>query len=228
MKAMKEQEVKYSGESAAVLFSGGIDCSLVALLLRKEGHNVHLLHYEHGASISNGLHRIRFAELQQLIGSDKIVLKELSHRGLFRKFALANIEQDFAKYKTSMICLGCRLAMHMETIIYCMQNNIHIVADGSVKYQNDFPEQNGIALEIFKKLYQQYDIEYKTLLSDVESAKDVKYQLLDNGISIQSMEDTCLFSNTFKEASEESIKGFLNERLQECNVYIRERLKLVG
>lgn len=83
-------------------------------------------------------------------------------------------------------------------------------------------------MEIFKKLYKQYNIEYKTLLADVESAKDVKYQLLDNGISIQSMEDTCLFSNTFNEASEEAIKSFLEERLQVCNACINERLKLVG
>lgn len=228
MKPILEQEVKHNGEAAALLFSGGIDCSLVALMLRKEGYFVHLLHYEHGANISNGLHRIRVDELKQVTGSDKIILKELSHRGLFRKVALVNMEQDFAKYKTSMICLGCRLAMHMETIVYCLQNDIHTVADGSVKYQNDFPEQNGIALEKFRKLYQQYDIEYITLLADVESAKDVKYQLLDNGISIQSMEDTCLFSNTFSEASEEAIGEFLDERLQECNDYIKERAKLIG
>ena len=43
-------------KNVVVLFSGGIDCSLVSLLLRKEGYRVHLLHYDHGASISNGLH----------------------------------------------------------------------------------------------------------------------------------------------------------------------------
>ena len=31
------------------------------------------------------------------MGEDKILLQELSHRGLFRKLALANIENDFAK-----------------------------------------------------------------------------------------------------------------------------------
>lgn len=197
-------------KNVVVLFSGGIDCSLVSLLLRKEGYRVHLLHYDHGASISNGLHRIRFQELKNLMGEENILLQELSHRGLFRKLALANIENDFAQYKTNMICLGCRLAMHIETITYCLKNNIHIVADGSVKYQNDFPEQNGVALEIFRGLYEKYGIEYKTLLSEVNSAKDVKYRLLDNGISIQSMEDTCLFSNTFNKAEEKSIKEFLN------------------
>ena len=97
-------------KNVVVLFSGGIDCSLVSLLLRKEGYRVHLLHYDHGASISNGLHRIRFQELKNLMGEENILLQELSHRGLFRKLALANIENDFAQYKTNMICLGCRLA----------------------------------------------------------------------------------------------------------------------
>ena len=162
-------------------------------------------------------------DFKNLMGEDKILLQELSHRGLFRKLALANIENDFAKYKTNMICLGCRLAMHIETIIYCMKNDIHTVADGSVKYQNDFPEQNDAALEIYKK----YGIEYKTLLAEVSSAKDVKYRLLDNGISIQSMEDTCLFSNTFNKAEENSIKEFLNERLSICDTYIEEKMCLL-
>lgn len=214
-------------KDVVVLFSGGIDCSLVSLLLRKDGYRVHLLHYDHGASISNGLHRIRFQELKNLMGEDKILLQELSHRGLFRKLALANIENDFAKYKTNMICLGCRLAMHIETIIYCMKNDIHTVADGSVKYQNDFPEQNDAALEIFRELYKKYGIEYKTLLAEVSSAKDVKYRLLDNGISIQSMEDTCLFSNTFNKPEENSIKEFLNERLSICDTYIEEKMCLL-
>ena len=214
-------------KNVVVLFSGGIDCSLVSLLLRKEGYRVHLLHYDHGASISNGLHRIRFQELKNLMGEENILLQELSHRGLFRKLALANIENDFAQYKTNMICLGCRLAMHIETITYCLKNNIHIVADGSVKYQNDCPEQNGVALEIFRGLYEKYGIEYKTLLSEVNSAKDVKYRLLDNGISIQSMEDTCLFSNTFNKAEEKSIKEFLNARLPICDTYIEEKLCLM-
>lgn len=214
-------------KNVVVLFSGGIDCSLVSLLLRKEGYRVHLLHYDHGASISNGLHRIRFQELKNLMGEENVLLQELSHRGLFRKLALANIENDFAQYKTNMICLGCRLAMHIETITYCLKNDIHIVADGSVKYQNDFPEQNGVALEIFRGLYEKYGIEYKTLLSEVNSAKDVKYRLLDNGISIQSMEDTCLFSNTFNKAEEKSIEEFLNARLPVCDTYIEEKLCLM-
>lgn len=213
-------------KEAVVLFSGGVDCSLAAILLRRKQYKIHLLHYNHGAVISNDLHIKRFNELKLLIGDDKITLTEINHGGLFRKLSLENIESDFSKYKTNLVCLGCRMAMHCETIIYCKLHDITCVADGSVKYQGSFPEQNSLSLEYFKKLYKQYGIEYVTLLSDVSSAKEVKYQLLDNGISIQSMEDTCLFNNTFSPATEESISSFIEERMEICRAYIEQRLEI--
>lgn len=220
---MKKNETQ---KDAIVLFSGGIDCSLAAILLRKKQFRVHLLHYNHGAVISNDLHIKRFDELKSLIGEENILLKEISHAGLFRKLSLANIEDDFSKYRTNLICLGCRMAMHCETIIYAKLNDISYVADGSVKYQDTFPEQNSLSLNYFKELYKHYGIEYTTLLANVNSSKEVKYQLLDNGISIQSMEDTCLFNNTFSPASEEHISSFIEERLEICKSYIDQRLQI--
>lgn len=215
-------------QKVAVLFSGGIDCSLAVLQLRKEGYYVDLLHFEHGASISNGLHKIRYKEIEQVVGEENVQLTEMSHRGLFRRLSLANIEEDFRRYNTSLICLGCRMAMHTETIIYCLRNDIKMAADGSVEYQNDFPEQSKVSLDFFEKLYAHYGIEYKTVLSDVNNKKEVKYRLLDNGISIQSMEDTCLFSDTFSEASNDKISDFLHKKLDMCYKYIDERMKLRG
>ncbi|SES78440.1 adenine nucleotide alpha hydrolase family protein [[Clostridium] polysaccharolyticum] len=214
-------------KKVVILFSGGIDCSLSVLQLRKEGYHLDLLHFEHGASISNGLHKIRYKEIEQVVGEKNIQLIEMSHRGLFRKLSLANIEQDFQRYHTNLICLGCRMAMHTETIIYCLCNDIKTAADGSTGYQNDFPEQNKVSLEFFKKLYGRYGITYKTVLSDIQDKKEIKYKLLDNGISIQSMEDTCLFSNTFSKTEDEKISDFLERRLNICCDYIDERIKLV-
>lgn len=70
------------------------------------------------------------------------------------------------------------MAMHCETIIFAKLNNISYVADGSVKYQDTFPEQNSLSLKYFKELYKHYGIEYTTLLANVNSSKEVKYQLL--------------------------------------------------
>lgn len=51
-------------ESAIVLFSGGIDCSLAACLLVEKKYKVHLMHYNNGTTISNSLHNIRYNELK--------------------------------------------------------------------------------------------------------------------------------------------------------------------
>lgn len=211
----------------AVLFSGGNDCSLVALKYLKRNYCVDLLHFCHGANISNNLHRIRYQELEK-VAPERIQLVEISHKGMFRKFSLQDIEVDFAEHKTSMICLGCRLAMHVEAIMYCKKNDIKIVADGSVKYQEDFPEQDKEAIRMFRQLYSSYGIKYETLLSEISSAKQVKYELLDNGISMQSLEDTCLFSNTFSKANKKEIISFLTRKIPLAQKYLFERMQMEG
>lgn len=213
-------------KNAVVLFSGGRDCSLSACLLAEQNYRVHLLHYNNGAVISNNLHRIRYEELKNLIGEDKILLREFSTAGLFRKLSLSTLEKDAKKYKTSLICLGCRMGMHIETIIYALKNNIKVVADGSIKYQDDFPEQSKIALNLFKEFYSRFGIEYITPVVEIDNVKDVKYKLLDYGISIQSMEDTCLFSNTFSEGHDEDISEFISLRMDFCEKYIKSKLKI--
>lgn len=224
---MKDSVVTNENKKVAVLFSGGNDCSLVALKYLKNNYKVDLLHFCHGANISNNLHRIRFEELER-IASERVNLIEISHKGMFRKLALQDIEEDFEKHKTSMICLGCRLAMHVDAIIYCLKNDISVVADGSVKYQSDFPEQDSESLKVFRQLYSQYGINYETILADVSSAKEVKYELLDNGISIQSLEDTCLFSNTFSKASKKEILSYLDRKIPIAQQYLFGRMQIEG
>lgn len=207
-----------------LLFSGGIDCSLAACLLIETKHKVHLIHYNNGTDISNYLYRVRYNELKTVLGEDNITLTELNIPGLFRKLSLANIEDDFRKYHSNMICLGCRMGMHVETIIYALKNNIHMVADGSIHYQSHFPEQSQTALTLFRKLYEQYDIKYMNPVLEIKEKSSVKYKLLDYGISIQSTEDTCLFNNTFSEAADENIETYIKERIDYCKSYIDRKL----
>ncbi|SFR67965.1 adenine nucleotide alpha hydrolase family protein [Anaeromicropila populeti] len=210
---------------AIVLFSGGIDCSLAACILSEQQYKVHLVHYINGTSISNSLYQIRYNELKCVLGDDMISLTELKIPGLFRKLSLSNIEQDFKKYENNMICLGCRMGMHVETIVYALKNNIQTVADGSIHYQSHFPEQSSAALHLFKQLYKKYGIDFINPVLDIKEKENVKYRLLDYGISIQSMEDTCLFSNTFSKSCDENIKAFIAERLDFCYDYIERKSK---
>lgn len=216
-------------KEAILLFSGGIDCSLSACLLAEEKYKVHLIHYSNGTGLSdNAVYRIRYNELKSVLGEENITLNEINMPGLFRKLSLSNIEEDFKKYGNNMICLGCRMGMHVETIIYALQNNIAVVADGSIKYQSHFPEQSNMALNLFKQLYKKYGIDYIHPVIDIKEKKYVKYRLLDYGISIQSLEDTCLFNNTFSKSSDDNIEKYILERMDFCEDYIQRKLNIVN
>lgn len=209
-------------EKIAILFSGGIDSSLAALNMSYEGFDVYLLKYSTGTLHSKELYRIRYEEMKE--NNEKIkelIIQDIS--GLFRKIALFSLEEDFSKYSTSLICLGCRLAMHVQTIIYCKNNNIKLVADGSSKKQSYYCEQSNIALKLFEELYNEYGIKYINPIYNL-SKKEIKYELFENGISIQSLEDTCLFSDTFSDAREDDISSYIKDKLNICKEYISKRI----
>lgn len=192
----------------------------------EEGYNVELLHFNQGALISNNLPSIRYEELERVYesGIQKICFGHIE--GLFRRIALVPLEQDINQYGVSLICLGCKLAMHIQSIIYCKKNNICYLADGSTKKQSRYGEQREIAIEFIKKIYRDYDIEYINPIYHLEK-KEIKYGLFDRGITIQPLEDTCLFSNTFSIASDEAVLDYLERKEKLCKELI-ERGMLYG
>ena len=109
----------------------------------EKGYDVHLLHYDTGALISNNLIKIRYAELKKIYEECIVDLYERNISGLFRRIALVSLEEDIKKYGVSLICVGCKLAMHVKCIIYCKNNGIKCVADGSTERQKRYGEQMG-------------------------------------------------------------------------------------
>ncbi len=207
--------VNMKDSKAVVLFSGGLDSSLATCHLIEQGYDIELLHYDTGALISNSLSDIRYNELQFSYPKCTITLHKLKSYGSFRKIALTTLESDIMQYQVSLICVGCKLAIHIETIIYCLNHGIHLVADGSTKKQNKYGEQRLVALEFIRQLYKKYGIEYCTPIYEYEKT-NIKYALFDRNITIQSLEDTCLFSRTFSTASNEAIEAYLKSKLLIC------------
>ena len=212
-----------SGKTAAILFSGGLDSSLAVCDMIERGYNVHLLHYDTGALISNNLINIRYNELKRTYDKCIVELYERNISGLFRRIALVSLEEDIKTYGVSLICVGCKLAMHVQCIIYCKNNGIKCVADGSTERQKRYGEQREVSLEFIKEFYQEYDIEYKYPIYNLDK-KEIKYGLFDRGITIQSLEDTCLFSNTFSIAEDETIGKYLDSKKVICKKLVERGL----
>lgn len=221
----KDKEGGYMQKKTSVLFSGGLDSSLVACYMAERGYEIYLNHFDNGALISNNLYEVRYKEISDIYSKSNIYLNHMNCAGLFRKISLANIEGDIINFSKNLVCMGCKLSMHVENILFCLNNNIHLVVDGSTKKQEKYAEQREISIQHIKELYNQYDIDYLNPIYNL-TKKQIKYELFDRGITIQSLEDTCLFSNTFSEATDETIKKYIENKLSFCYKFIERRFSM--
>lgn len=206
-----------------ILFSGGLDSSLAVCKMIETGYRVELLHFDQGALISNNLVSIRYNELEKVYSNCIKGINHFNISGLFRRIALVSLEEDIKKYNISLICVGCKLAMYVQSIIFCKKNEIQCMADGSTERQSRYGEQREVSLDFVKNLYNEYGILYKNPVYTLEK-KEIKYGLFDRGMTIQPLEDTCLFSNTFSTASDEVIEQYLRDKKQLCNELIERGL----
>lgn len=202
-----------------ILFSGGLDSSLAVCKMIESGYTADLLHFDQGALISNNLVQIRYNELKKVYSDGLQDIHYNNIAGMFRRIALVSLEDDIKTYGVSLVCVGCKLAMHVQSIIFCKKNNILCMADGSTERQKRYGEQREVALDFVKNLYREHSIEYVNPVYLLDK-KEIKYGLFDRGMTIQPLEDTCLFSNTFSIAEDEIIAEYLNKKRQLCNELI--------
>lgn len=117
---------------STVLFSGGRDSSLAACLEANAGHDLRLLTAVTGGTIPTGIADYRYRELVDAFPDRTIEWAKRPCHGLFRRIAFADIERDFATYRTNLILLGHQLAIQTEAIVDCAHRGITRVVSGFV------------------------------------------------------------------------------------------------
>ena len=155
-----QTNVQDTQSSVALLFSGGRDSSLSACLLATAGKQIHLLSFIDGIGVKSEISDFRVQELKERFPENIIERVKLPIFGLFRSIAIRNIESDFDKYKKNLVLLGDKLAMQTAAIVFCLQNSISTIADGSAQYQSNLAEQMPGALTEFRLFQQEYGIKY--------------------------------------------------------------------
>lgn len=181
----------------ALMFSGGIDSTMAAVLLGKQYSKIHLLTYNNGyGHIFMKTTRKRVDELNSKIDS-KYILHLSSTKDLFEKISVNNIVNEIKTHKSGFVwCMGCKLAMHTKSIIYCLENNINEVADGSSKSTQTMVEQKPFSIALIKSIYLRFNIDYKTPVyhisreDEINMLKKMKFnmgwfRILDRFIGIQ-------------------------------------------
>lgn len=208
-------------DNVLILFSGGRDSSLATCLLAQNGKLLTLFSAFNGAVVKSEVIAYRVNELKEVFGDAILKHEVVSTVSLFRRIALAEIEQDFAKYKYNLIPVGDALATHAMAIVYCKRNRINLVASGYVRYENEFPEQYPEIIALTKAFMKEYEIEYITPVFDYDSRDKLKYRLLDFGISTKSFEGISIFADTYSVPPVQVVEEYVIEKLSICREFIR-------
>lgn len=207
--------------AVAVMFSGGRDSSLAVVGYCLQGRSVHLLRFLTGIGIPSELPALREAELRREFADQILVDNPLPVYGLVRSIALANIESDFRNFDgKNLILLGEKLAIHSAALVFCIRSQLRVLADGTSGYQAEMPEQRPVAIEFFDRLSQDYGVSYETPLRSTKSEIEVKYSLLEAGISTKSLEGLSMFADSFSFAEDTTVVRYLRSKEAIARGYI--------
>lgn len=173
-----------SKDQISILFSGGSDSTLAAALMCEKFEKIHLLTYFHSGMPFTERAKINAEKLSNHFGKDKIVHKFINFEDLLKKVYYGNYIRDLLKYKGYMnpcFCNACQLAMHTNTILYNIKNDIHFSCDGYKREKEHvyiFMNEDGI--EMLRKFYRSYGIEYKNPVYEIARTD---WKLFEMGIT---------------------------------------------
>jgi 7-cyano-7-deazaguanine synthase in queuosine biosynthesis len=216
-------------KEAVILYSGGLDSSAVACIYADQGYNrLELLTFDNGTQGHLELSKVKIPELKKKFPDTEINHQILSSKYLFKKMTLEKIEEDSKKYSSNLLCVGCKISMHSEAIIYALNNGIYLIADGFAERQSEFPEQDISFIKEMKKFQNSFGINYECpLYHTVKNKSDVKDLLLMYDMSPKSIEPDCMMGGSFTQGKTEEIKDYVQDKLINfARDYIIDRIKI--
>ncbi len=160
---------------AAILFSGGTDSTLAAALMLDEGRDVTLLTFDPGfvLFLDNASNNAR--RLQLRYGADRVRQEIIDNTEPTQRILFGDKVADLREYgfnMSALVCLGCRMAMHARAIIYCLENEVPYLVDGSIADQSTVPEQLPSVLQRHRRFYrEEFGIHHRSPIYD-ESRSD--------------------------------------------------------
>ena len=218
-----------------LMFSGGVDSTASAIRLSDHYDKVHLVTYKNGYGHYYH-HRTykRVQELNEKLGN-KFVYTLISTKDYFDQILVNSVLKDYKEYRSGFIWfMGCKMAMHMRSALYCLENGIRWMTDGSNSDTEEMVEQSLMSLSMITHFYDSMTVEFGTPVYDVRRAasKDLireldlnmGYEVMDRHLCIQP---TCLagelyympyllFNKRVKH-DEAEVARFISEKAQVCN-----------
>ncbi|MFQ6082049.1 MAG: 7-cyano-7-deazaguanine synthase [Candidatus Aminicenantia bacterium] len=207
------EEIK---NEVAVMFSGGIDSLLTAVLLQEKFDKVHLITFDKGY-LEFGLenNKSNIERLKKIYGDEKYINKIIDIKKILKNVSIKTILKDYKYYGIEVVwCVACRLSMNTGALIYALENNLSGIADGSSREQVPGEEQLVGTAENFpkvvnrlKEFVSQYYVDFLTPVYEFGTREErrkklrklgfeIDYLSLDRGKGIKGMMTKDVFFRT--------------------------------
>ena len=169
------------GLGASIMFSGGSDSTLAAAKMLDFCERVTLFTCDPGFVLFLENSKVNAQVLMDRYGPERVTHRIVRIREAISKILFREFRRDLCQYGlnlTSLICLGCRLAMHAEAIVYNLEHSFPLIADGSIRQQATSPEQLMSVLERNREFYRsEYGIQHASPIYDEDESDRIAYEL---------------------------------------------------
>jgi len=242
-----EAELKHKENEISLMFSGGVDSTMTAIMLSRQYDKVHLLTYGNGyGHFRLDRTRRRAEELQQKISMDKFTHTLMPLKDLFEDITVRPFMGDYRRYGSAFIwCMGCKLSMHALSILYNLEHGITRMSDGSSADTDEMVEQMTISLRLTRDFYARYGICYENPVYNMGRKEEIRqlmqmkfkmgFRVLDRFIGTQPR---CIPGEVYylpyvllgitPDHQEEKVAEFIREKRQVLERYIEDQLRQRG
>lgn len=230
-------------QDVAILYSGGTDSLAIYALafsgrhaLIPQSRRIHLLHMLNGMGRFPSFPEDRFKVAARILSAqspepDKLPQTsyvELDMGRLFQGLWLDVYEDLMPEYGgKNLVCVACKLAMHVRGVIYCVEHLVPLMLVGYTKKQGYYPEQTHVFMEKVAALSEAFGIKTVFPLYEALDLESIGRHLLEDfGLpSTGGGERKCLFCQTKTSATEKEIGKYLDDMIPRVLVYIEHRLE---
>lgn len=225
-------------QELAILFSGGTD-SLALYALAVGGHHpglprprkIHLLNMLNGMGRFPDFTRNRFETTRAILANrfpdaenmPSASLVELDMGRLFQGLWLDRYEEFMPRYGgKNLVCVACKLAMHIRALLYCNEHLVSQLVAGYTKKQSHYPEQTPVFMEKIRELSTYFGVTASfPVYDDFSEQMTTRHVLEEFGLpSTGGGERKCLFCQTLTTATEKEIGLYLDDMIPRAKKYI--------
>ncbi len=163
--------------AATVMFSGGVDSTLVAALMLERYKDVFLITFDYGADLFISRSSQSVVGLRRRFGLERVHHNVLDIEKWWIETQIKNAK------RFNLVCMTCKFIMHTRAICFCLENGIYLSSDGSMREQGQHPEQMEGSLRVLADYYREFAIKFTSPVYDLKQEEEDKL-LEDLGISM--------------------------------------------